>query len=126
MTEPSMAWRARHVRITADGPGADVRLDDQDISPHVAGYTIEHRVGERPVVILHALPTGQAVFEGMAQVAVGRPANPAAAVVDFLQGIDPKRLEQAALERDDLTGERYDLARAMVAQLADWAQEGDT
>ena len=122
MTEPSMAWHPRHVHITADGPTAHVLLDDQDISQHVAGYTVEHRGGERPLVVLHSLPTGKAVFEGMAQVAVGRPADPAGAVIDFLGQIDAKKLEQTALERDDLSDERYGLTHAMLAQLAEWAR----
>jgi hypothetical protein len=125
MTEPAMDWQPRHVTITADGPTARVVLDAADISRHVRGYTVEQRTGERPVIVLYAHPDAGTVFDGMAQVAVaGQPdeQDQGAVIAAFLANINPASLEDAALNRDDLDDERHCMARAMLAQLADWAQ----
>ncbi|MFD9721011.1 hypothetical protein [Streptomyces sp. NPDC059076] len=122
MSEPGMDWKPRRVSITADGPTARVVLDDVDISSHLKGYTVEHRPGEHPVVVLYARPSAGTVFEGMAQVAVGQPGDPAEAIAAFLASVDAKSLENAALNRGDLDTNRYGLTRAMLAQLVDWAQ----
>ena len=43
-------------------------------------------------------------------------------ITQFLGNVDPAALENAALNRDDLGNSRYDLTRAMLRQLADWAR----
>lgn len=122
MTEPSIADPPRQVRIASDGLDAHVFLDSADISQSVRGWAIEQRSpDERPLVVLHVLPKDGVLFEGLARVAIGQPADPTEAFVEFLTSVDPKTLENAALNRDDLGNERYDLARAMLAQLAEWA-----
>lgn len=123
-TEPGMDWKPRHVSITGDGLTARVLLDDTDISRHVQGYTVEQRVGQAPVVILHAHPTAGATFDGLAHVAVGQPQtdDPGETIAAFLSNIDAAALESAALNRDDFGGGKGEVTRAILAQLADWAQ----
>lgn len=120
--QPGMNWKPRHVSIVGDGVMARVLLDDADISNHVQSYAIEHRAGESPVVVFQVRPTGGATFDGMARVAVGQQADPGEVIAAFLGSINPAALDQAALGRDDLDGERGELTRAMLKQLAEWAQ----
>ena len=120
--EPSMDWTPRRVSITADGPTARVLLDDTEISRDIRGYSLEHRPGEYPMVVLYTRPGTEAAFEGMAMVAVGQQADPGEAIAAFLQNIDPAALQRAALNRNDLDGTPSELTTAMLRQLADWAQ----
>lgn len=122
MTTPGLGDPPRRVSITSNGLSGRVLLDETDVTPHVGGYTIQQHAGQAPVVMLHARPAGGIVFEGLAHVAVADQADPTEALVAFLSGIDPRALEEAALNRDDLGSERYALTRAMLAQLADWAE----
>lgn len=121
-SEPGMDWKPRHVSIVGDGLTARVLLDDVDISSHVQGYTIEQRVGQPPVVVFQAHPNAGAMFDGMARVAVGQQTDPGEVIAAFLGSINPAALDQAALGRDDLDGERGELTRAMLKQLIEWAQ----
>uniref|UniRef100_UPI0005186049 hypothetical protein n=1 Tax=Streptomyces capuensis TaxID=1464056 RepID=UPI0005186049 len=57
-----------------------------------------------------------------ARVAVAAPQEPGEAIAQFLASIEPSALENAALNRDDLENVKYDLTRAMLAQLGDWAR----
>lgn len=120
--EPSMDWKPRRVSITADGPSARVVLDDTEISEHIRGYSLEHRPGEFPMVVLYVRPGAKALFDGMAMVAVGQQTDPGEAIAAFLQNIDPAALQRAALNRNDLDGTPNELTTAMLKQLADWAQ----
>lgn len=121
--EPSMGWKPRKVSIAADGPTASIVLDDElDLSSHLRGYTVEHRTGQHPVVVLHARPGHELTFEGMAMVAVGQETDPGEVIEAFLQNIDPVALQRAALNRTDLDGTPSELTTAMLKQLADWAQ----
>jgi hypothetical protein len=123
MTAPTMADEPRRVQITADGGTASITVDGSDISKAVQGYTLEHRAGQPPLLALYATPSGGAVFDGLAHVAVADAGQDDGQIVAaYLANIDPARLEAAALERDDLDGSRHELTRAMLAQLADWAQ----
>ncbi|MFD5899164.1 hypothetical protein [Streptomyces sp. NPDC060366] len=119
--QPGMDWKPRHISVTGDGLAARVVLDDQDISRHVQGVTIEHRVGQAPVVVLYAHPTAGATFDGLARVAVAEQADPGEAMAAFLASIDPDALAKAALQRD-LDGSPNELTKAMLEQLVDWAQ----
>lgn len=119
--QPSMDWKPRHVTVTGDGLTTRVLLDDDDISRHVQGVTIEHRAGQAPVVLLYAHPNAGATFDGIARVAVADQANPTEAIVSFLTNLDPAALERAALRRD-LDGTPNELTKAMLDQITDWAQ----
>jgi len=121
MTEPSMDWQPIRVTIAADGRAAHVRLDGEDISEQIAGYTVQQKAGELPTVALYPHPTAGARFDGLAHVVVGDQPDPGQLIADFLTSLDPKTLEQAALNRDDLGDERYALTQAMLQQAADWA-----
>lgn len=123
MPDPTLADTPLPVRITTTGTLATVHVGDTDLSRHLRGYTLEHRADQLPLLVLYGNARGGAVFEGLARVVVGEePADPAQAIVDFLSSLDPQALENAALNRDDLGGERYDLTRAMLRQITDWAQ----
>jgi hypothetical protein len=122
MTAPSMADEPRHVSITADGVMGTVAIDGTDISRSVQGYNLEHRVGAAPLLVLYTTPHRGLDFEGLAHVAVGDQTDPGEAVAAFLANVDPSALHQAALARDDLDGSKHEVTRAILAQLADWAQ----
>lgn len=122
MTAPNMADNPRRVQITADGMTGRVVVDGTDLSKDVRGYTLEHHVGEAPRLVLHAVAHRGAQFEGLAHVVVGEEHDPGATVAAFLSSVDPEALQQAALSRDDLDGSKHELTRAMLQQLADWAQ----
>ncbi|MCX4792495.1 hypothetical protein OG369_42735 [Streptomyces sp. NBC_01221] len=123
MSAPSMADRPRRVHIAADGGAASVTVDGSDISESIQGYTLEHRAGQPPLLALYASPAAGTVFDGFAHVAVADVGQDDGQIVAaFLANMDPARLQAAALERDDLDGSRHELTRAMLQQLADWAQ----
>lgn len=124
MSTPSLGDTERTVNITSDGTRAQILLDAVDISREVAGYTLEHRAGQPPLLVLYALPGARTVFDGIAEVAVAAEADPGPALAAFLANVDAIALEQAALNREDLDGTRHELTRAMLAQLAEWAQGG--
>ncbi|MFE9546287.1 hypothetical protein ACFYNE_33045 [Streptomyces sp. NPDC006639] len=118
-----MADEPRRVQITADGWAATITVDGSDISKSIQGYTLEHRAGQPPLLALYASPAAGAVFKGFAHVAVADAGQDDGQIVAaFLANVDPARLEATALERDDLDGSRHELTRAMLQQLADWAQ----
>ncbi|MGS2592125.1 hypothetical protein [Streptomyces hebeiensis] len=124
MTEPSMSDGQHRISITSDPVSTRFLLDEVDVSRHLQGYTIEHRAMQPPVVVLYAHPNAATVFDGLAHVAVGQfqDRDSGQTVADFLASIDPAQLERAALDRPDLGGGKHEVTRAILAQLADWAQ----
>ncbi|MFI1161365.1 hypothetical protein [Streptomyces sioyaensis] len=115
---------AHGVRIDAQPGSASIRLDGNEIGHDIVGYTLQHDVhGALPQLVLHTRQPGGAIFEALAHVMVADSVPPVEAILAFLRTINPAELEQAALERDDLGDERYDLTRAMLAQLMYWAEE---
>lgn len=124
MTEPPQQPSAHNVRIDAQPGHASIRIGDAEIGPDIVGYTLQHDVhGALPQLILHTRQPGGTIFEALAHVVVADPVPPADAIRAFLRAVNPIELEQAALDRDDLGDERYALTRAMLAQLAEWADE---
>ncbi|QKV98261.1 hypothetical protein HUT19_41835 (plasmid) [Streptomyces sp. NA02950] len=122
MQEPSLADDLHSVRITTDGVRAGVTLAGHEVSASLSGYTLEHRANQPPLLVLYVRPpVDAAVFDGYAQVAVASEVPPTDAIVAFLAGIDPSRLQQAALNRDDLDGSPTELTTAMLRQLTEWA-----
>ncbi|MER6253586.1 hypothetical protein ABT224_19750 [Streptomyces sp. NPDC001584] len=118
----SLADDPHTVRITTEGTRAAIALDGADISRALAGYTIEHRAGQPPLLVLYPRPpVDGVVFAGYAQVAVATEAPPAETIAQYLAGIDPARLQQAALAREDLDGSPTELTTAMLRQLIAWA-----
>ncbi|BCK74008.1 hypothetical protein Srufu_079610 (plasmid) [Streptomyces libani subsp. rufus] len=115
---------AHSVRIDAQPGSASIRIDGAEVGDQVLGYTIQHDIHSTlPQLVLHTRQPAGTLFNALAHVLVADPAPPGEAIVEFLRTINPIELEQAALERDDLGDERYDLTRAMLAQLTDWARE---
>lgn len=123
MTAPSMADQPHQIRLTSNGLSGTVEVDGADISAQVQGYNLEARVGTAPLLVLYASPReGGVAFEGLAHVAIGTEQDPGPSIAAFLASMDPASLQQAALNRDDLENNKYGVTRAILAQLADWAQ----
>jgi hypothetical protein len=120
--------QAHGVRIDAQPGHAKIALDGTPLPDgQVTGYTIHHSIQDTlPTLVLHTRQTDGVIWEGLARVAVAEPQHSHSAVIsEFLAMIDPAALENAALNRDDLGSDRYDLTRAMLRQLADYAR-GET
>jgi hypothetical protein len=116
---------AHGVRIDAQPGQATIRIDGTPLpSGQVVGYQLEHSIADAlPTLILHTRQPDSVVWEGLARVAVADPQQDAGEqIASFLEGIHPAALEGAALERDDLSDERYGLTAAMLRMLADWAR----
>ncbi|MFI0156226.1 hypothetical protein [Streptomyces lydicus] len=112
------------VRIDAQPGHASIRIDDHEVGEYVLGYTIQHDIHSAlPQMVIHTRQPAGTLFDAFAQVVVAADARPADTIRAFLRTINPIELEQAALERGDLGDERYGLTRAMLAQLAEWADE---
>lgn len=112
------------VRIDAQPGSASIRIDDAEIGEYVLGYTIQHDIHSAlPQMVIHTRQPAGTLFDAFAQVVVAADPAPGETIRGFLRAINPVELEQAALERDDLGDGRYDLTRAMLAQLTDWAEE---
>lgn len=124
MTEQPADPQAHGVRIDAQPGHATISLNGTPIPPgQVTGYTLHHDVHNAlPNLVLHTRQPDSVVWEGLARVAIAAPQPDQSAFVEFLADIDPAALENAALNRDDLGNSKYDLTRAMLRQLADWAQ----
>jgi hypothetical protein len=125
VTQPPEEAQAHGVRIDAQPGHVTISLDGTPIPPgQVTGYTLHHDVHNAlPTLVLHTRQPSGALWEGLARVAVADPQQDhTATVVEFLDAIDPAALENAALNRDDLGNNKYDLTRAMLRQLADWAR----
>lgn len=121
MNGPSMADEPRQVSITANGTTATVVVNGTDMSNHLAGYDIQHRAAQPPIIVLYPKQGTNAAFEGFATVAVASEAPMGEAVAVFLGGIDPAALDRAVLDRD-LDGSSNELTVAMLQQLTEWAQ----
>ena len=126
MTDQPTEPQAHGLRINAQPGHADIRIDNELLPPGtVTGYTLQHEIaGGLPFAVLHTRQPDGLVFEGLARVAVGIPDTPGDIVAAFLSQLDPAALENAALNRDDLGNDKYDLTRAMLRQAADWARGG--
>lgn len=117
--------QAHGVRITAQPGHVAIGIDGRELPPGmVTGYTLEHSVaGVLPILVLHTQHRDDVAFEGLARVAVGVPRSPGQLVADFLAEVDPKLLDQEALNRSDYGGGEGATARAMLATLTSWAKE---
>lgn len=110
------------VRIKACGSKAAIEIDGQHVNPGALnGYTLGHRDGELPQVVLYSGDYVDAAFEGLARVAVADAPDPGPAAAVFLAAIDAEELERAALSRPDLGTGPHSLTEAMLLQLREWA-----
>jgi hypothetical protein len=120
MSTPSMGDEPRQVSITATTTGAQVTVSGTDMSDDLAGYQIQQAPGQ-PAQVLLFPRADAAVFEGLAVVQVADTTPPGDAIAEFLRAIDPVALDAAVFDRD-LDGSKHELTRAMLEQLAEWAQ----
>jgi hypothetical protein len=127
MTDAPQEPQAHGVRIDAQPGSATISLDGTPLpAGQITGYSLRHDIqAALPTLVLHTRQPAGAEFEGLARVAVANPQQDnAQTVLDFLHQVDAETLENAALYRDDLGSGKYDLTRAMLRQLADWAGGG--
>lgn len=126
MTAPTKP-AAHGVRVDAQPGHATISIDGTPLpAGTVTGYQIEHSIADAlPMLILHTRQSEGVLFEGLACVAVATPQDPGQAVADFVLSLDPAALQQAALDRDDLSGTRTETTEAILRQIAEWAQGGN-
>ncbi|WP_406172240.1 hypothetical protein [Streptomyces sp. NBC_00996] len=111
------------VRITARGAKAAIEIDGQRVDPGaLSGYTVSHREGEPPQVVLYSGDHAETAFEGLARLAVGDMPDPGPAAAVFLSAIDAEELERTTLARPDLGTGPHSLTQAMLTQLGEWAR----
>lgn len=125
MTEQPTEPQAHGVRIDAQPGHATISLDGTPLpAGQVTAYTLHHAIADQlPGLVLHTRQADAVVWEGLARVAVAdHQRDDSEAITAFLHSVDPAALENAALNRDDLGADQYDLTRAMLRQLADWAR----
>ncbi|GGY12877.1 hypothetical protein [Streptomyces djakartensis] len=112
------------MRVTGQGHTAVVEIDGHDVSRDLSAYSLAHRAGHVPQMVIELSPrsTATGVFKGLAHVVIGDPPDPGPAAAAFLSVISPAELEKAALDRHDLMdGRPHELTRAMLALLREWA-----
>jgi hypothetical protein len=126
VTEQPAEPQAHGVHIEAQPGSATIAIDGNTLPRgQVTGYTLHHSIADSlPALVLHTRQPDDTVWDGFARVAVADPQQDDAAgtIAAFLDAVDPAALENAALNRDDLGNSKYDLTRAMLRQLADWAR----
>lgn len=125
VTPSSEEPQAHGIRIDAQPGDATIRIDGTALPRgQVTGYTLQHSIADTlPLLVIHTRQPEGAVWEGLARVAVADPQQDLGEqIAAFLTNIHPAAVEGAALERDDLSNERYGLTAAILATLADWAR----
>lgn len=110
-------------RLDVLGHGA-VTVDGQDLTNSLRGIEVRSMVGEPTQIALHAAEGRPVEYDGPALVTVvqyERGSDPAA-LATWLSQVDPARLEEAALNRADLSAGKHGLTQAMLTTLAEWAR----
>lgn len=85
-------------RIEPRGPYARVEVNGRDVSDQLAGYRLEHVVGQVPTLVLFQLAdAGTLEGEGIVHVA-GELTDEqrAGAIVEFLSSLDPEMVDRVA------------------------------
>lgn len=129
MTDTLGETATQHIRATiaADPRDTRVEVDGVDVTGALVGISVHQTAQGGPPQVVLELSKGKVaptVLEGAARVFVGEepePIDPGPAAAEFLAAIDAEELEKAALNRPDLGSEPYDLTKAMLAQLREWA-----
>lgn len=126
MTEQPDQPQAHGVRIDSQFGHATIVVDGASLpADQITGYSLQHSIQDAiPTLLIHTRQPQGVAWQGLARVAIADPQapDPAAVIAEYLQAVDPAGLENAALNREDLGSERYDLTRAMLRQLADWVK----
>ncbi|MGQ4393799.1 hypothetical protein ACN6K5_003585 [Streptomyces violaceoruber] len=130
MTDQPTEPQAHAVHIDGQPGQATIRIGGEALPPGtVTGYVLQHDISAAlPMLILHTRQPDGVAFQGLARVAVGVAKTPADQICEFLDAVDPDRLDQEALNRADYGGGPGATARAMLMTLAEWARntEGGT
>ncbi|MCY0922575.1 MULTISPECIES: hypothetical protein [unclassified Streptomyces] len=113
---------ARRVRVAArPGGPAVIEVDGQDVAAAVDAYRITQTVDEGPEITLYLSPGWEGFgFDGLAEV-MAEPADLQHVVIEFLNAVDARKLDEAVFARDDLDGQPGELTRGLLAQLKEWA-----
>uniref|UniRef100_A0AAU2UWK0 Uncharacterized protein n=1 Tax=Streptomyces sp. NBC_00003 TaxID=2903608 RepID=A0AAU2UWK0_9ACTN len=99
-----------------------IEVDGHNVATAVEAYRITQTQDEGPEVSLYVAEDWKGVeFGGMAEMLV-EPTDLRHVVIEFLQAVDWRKLDEAVLARADLDGKRGELTRGMLAQLEDWAR----
>ncbi|MFI0912498.1 hypothetical protein [Streptomyces abikoensis] len=97
-----------------------IEIDGHDVAQGVEAYRIAQVEGGEPELTLYVQPGWKGVqFEGLAEV-MAEPANLRHVVVDFIDAMDWRKLDEAVLARNDLDGQPGELTRGVLAQLREW------
>ncbi len=127
MTDTTAQPQSHGVRIDGQPGHATIVIDGTTLpADQITGYTLQHSIQDAlPTLVLYTRQPAGTVWRGLARVAVADPQtpDPAALIGEWLHSVDAEALENTALNRDDLGNNRYDLTRAMLRQLADWARQ---
>ncbi len=119
---PTIPDQPSHVRILTDGPTAQLELDGRDVAAQLHAYTLQHRAGQLPELVLLLKPSATEEWSGLARVSIGEPPDPGPAAAAFLAALDAAELERAVLDRHDLMdGAPSEFTRALLTQLQEWA-----
>jgi hypothetical protein len=126
MSEPTFEQtKLQPFSVTPDhGGGQTVTLAGQDISGHLKGLEISlSATVPYADVLLHLNPAAamHPEIDVLARVVVADEPDIATAVTRFLSAIDAEALQQAALNRADLSPGPQGLTKAMLTQLIEWA-----
>lgn len=125
MTDTADEPTAYGVRIDAQPGQATITVDGHPLPRgQVVGYHLEHDIANAlPLLILHTRQPESVLFEGLARVAVAdQQTDVGEQIAAFLAGMDPAAVERAALDRDDLGGDKHSVTAAILQTLAEWAQ----
>jgi hypothetical protein len=87
----------RNVKITHDTFNTPtVEVDGEDLAPHLRALQLNMTEGDRPLLILEGRP-GKFEYEGEARVEIVDPEQQRKLVLDFLENVDSRWLDEAML-----------------------------
>lgn len=118
-----MSAAAQPVRITVDGPDAEIAVAGNDVSQHVRSYQLHQRKGEVAQLILEGQRL-DVVFDGLAEVNIVAPhVEMGEATAAFLEQMDAETIQALALEAHGWVGDSTTACALKV--LIDLARGGD-
>lgn len=110
-------------RVDALGHGT-LSVNGEDLTDVTYGLDLSSRASEPTKAAIHLRAGAEIDFEGDAEVTIVQhyaEADPKE-IAGWIARVDPKALEEAALNRADLRGDqRHGLTSAILTQLVEWA-----
>ncbi|MEV4741588.1 hypothetical protein [Streptomyces sp. NPDC049555] len=98
-----------------------IEINGHDVAQGVEAYRIAQTVEGDPELTLYVQPGWHGMeFEGLAEV-LAEPADLRHVVVQFLDSVDWRKLDEAVLARGDLDGQPGELTRGVLSELREWA-----